>query len=73
MAWIRFASIGDVRRGSHKSVWNAPGLSVLIQVNDPDDIVIAVSRFDEIGDTFAGRARPVGPAHNYTNKGWIEL
>jgi hypothetical protein len=73
MAWIRLASIRDVRWGPYKSVGNAPGLSVLIQVNDPDDIVIAVSGFDEIGHTFANRASPAGSAHNYTNKGWIEL
>ncbi len=67
------SSIGDVIGGADKPIGNAPGLAGFIHVDDPDDIVVTMSGFDEIGDTFAGGTAPVWAAHDNSSKRWIQL
>ena len=65
--------VRDIPRRPHKAIGNAPRLAILIEVDDPDDVIIAVPRFQQIGNAFAGRSFPAGPADDDANEWRIQL
>lgn len=70
---MRPASVSDVGRSANIPVWHAPGLSVDVQINNPDDVVIAMPGFKQIGYPFPDRPAPPRTTHNNPNERRIEL
>lgn len=71
LIWFALASVSDVPGRSDISIGDAPGLSILVQIDDPHDVVVAMARFDEVGNAFASRAGPAWAANNHTNERWV--
>lgn len=70
---IGFPAEGDVRRRSHVPIGHAPGLAVFIEIDDPDQIVVAVTGFDKIGDALARGTGPAVAADDDSNQWRIQL
>jgi len=67
------SAISDVPGRPDISIGHAPGLPIFIQVDNPDDVVVTMSRFHEIRDTFSGRAVPAWPSDDHTHQWRIQL
>jgi hypothetical protein len=70
---IGLSPVSDVPRSAHEPVRHAPSLPVFVHIDDPDDVIVTMSRFDEIRDTFAGRAGPAGAANNDSSERGVQL
>ena len=68
---FRPTSVCDVPWSPHKSIGYTPSLTVLIQIDDPNDVIVAVARFDQIRNPFACWTLPPATANNDSNKRWV--
>src|SRR6185437_14039744 len=66
-------AIGDVSRRANVAIGHAPGFAIFIHVDDPDQIIIPMAWFDEIGYAFSRWPDPSRAAHDDAHKRGIKL
>jgi hypothetical protein len=70
---ITLSSVCDIPGRAHESVGHAPGLPVFVEIDDPDDVIVMMSGFDKVCDTFAGRAGPARAADDDSSQRGVQL